>query len=420
MMNPFLWIVIGLLIGTAILEALADTLNVRSARSGIPSEFEGIIDPRKYKESQDYLRDGTRVDILRNATFTFALIFFILAGGFKVVDQIARDIGTGILATSLIFVGVLLLLRLLLSLPFSVYDTFVVEEKYGFNRTSPGTFVSDAVKGVLLGAILGGAAFAGLVWFFEKQGRGGWLPAWVAFSAFQLLISFLAPVLILPLFNRFTPLPEGDLKRAIDGYLKSQRFEVSGIFTMDGSKRSTKANAFFTGFGRFRRLVLFDTLLERQSVDELVAVFAHEVGHFKRGHIPKFTALSLVTSAAVFYLFSFLINNRALFDAFSMDNLSVYASLVFVAILVAPFLRILSILAQMLSRKFEFEADEFSARTYGRSEALISALKKLSVDNLSNLTPHRLKILLDYSHPPILERIRHLRSHEYQRTGSPP
>jgi STE24 endopeptidase len=403
-------LIVALLCGMTGLDLLADALNVRHMKPELPREFEGVYDAEKYRRSLQYQRENAHASTLKRTIALAAMLAFLLAGGFNAVDLWARGFGRGSLVTGLLFVAALSTLRGLLHLPFSLYDTFVIEERFGFNRTTPKTFALDLIKGVLVGALLGAPIFAAIQWFFENAGPQAWLWSWLGVTAFQLLIVFLAPVVLMPLFNKFSPLPEGPLKAAIEKYVRDERFELQGVYTMDGSTRSTKANAYFTGFGRFRRLVLFDTLIEKQSVEELTAVVAHEIGHFKRGHILKNMALSIVVSAALFYVLSLLLNNPGLFSAFRMENVSVHASLVFVAILYGPILRPLSVLTHLMSRHFEFEADDYSARTYRKPEELVSALKKLSIDNLSNLTPHPLKVWLDYTHPPVLERIRALRS----------
>lgn len=409
-MNPFLVLLICLLSLVFCLESVADLLNLNSITGVIPSEFEGIYDPDKYRTSMRYQKETIRFDLLQNSFFFCITLGFILLGGFNSIDQFSRSFGFGTVGTGLLFVGTLLILRFVLDLPFSIYKTFVLEEKYGFNKTSPGTFVSDLTKGALLTAILGGVIFSGIVLFFEKGGPWAWVYAWAALTLFQILLSYLAPAVILPLFNQFSPLPDGELKTAIEAYARSQNFQLNGIFTMDSSKRSTKSNAFFTGFGRFRKLVLFDTLIAHHSVEELVAVLAHEIGHFKRKHILKSMVLSIVSSAVLFFIFSLLLNNPQLFEAFRMEHISVYASLVFVSLFYSPILRVLTLFTNLLSRKHEFEADTYSTLTYGKPEKLISALKKMSVDHLSHLTPHPLKVALDYSHPPILKRIQALRA----------
>ena len=407
--STYLVLILGLLFGAYLLDTVANLLNTRHFSPQVPEELRGYYDPEKFEKSQQYLRENSRFDLITRTVGLSVTIIFILLGGFNSVDQFARSFGHGEIISGLIFGGTLMLLRLALSVPFSAYDTFVIEQKYGFNKTTGKTFVLDLIRGTLLGMILGGALFAGVIFFFENVGPYAWQLSWVIFTLFQIVLTFLAPVLIMPLFNKFTPLPEGPLKNSIDEYVKKHSFTISGVFTMDGSLRSTKANAFFTGFGKFRRLVFFDTLMQRHTNEEVMAILAHEIGHFKRGHIPKSMALSIASSAVMFYGLSLLLENQELFQAFRMQMVSVYASIVFVGILYSPVLKVFSIFTHSLSRKFEYEADTYSSETYGKPEIMIAALKKLSTDNLSHLTPHPLKVLLDYTHPPILERIRALR-----------
>lgn len=413
MMTPegstYLTLILVLLLGSALLDTTADWLNLRNLKTTLPDEFKGLYDEEKYALSQRYLRENTRFAFLQRGVTVALTIGFIWIGGFNWVDLIARSPGWGTIGTGLAFVAILSVLRMIVSLPFSLYDTFVIEEKYGFNRTTPKTFVTDMMKGLLLSVVIGAPAFSVVVYFFETFGGRAWLYSWMIFTAFFLTLSFLAPAFLMPLFNKFEPLPEGPLKDAIEVYARKEDFKLQGIYTMDGSKRSTKANAFFAGFGKFRRLVLFDTLIAKHSIEELVAILAHEIGHFKCRHIPKFTVLSIVSSGLMFFVMGFFINNEGLFSAFRMEALSVYASLVFVGFLYSPITRVFSLFTQRLSRKFEFEADAYSVRTYGHPEMLASGLKKLSVDNLSNLHPHWLKVVLDYTHPPVLERVKAIR-----------
>jgi len=408
-MNPYLVLLLILMVGGSLFDLWVNRLNICSSKVEVPGEFRDVYDPAKYAKAQSYLRENVQFDDFRKIIFTAIGLGFILLGGFNWADQLARNFGFGTITTGLIFVGLLSALRTLVSMPFNLYDTFVIEEKYGFNKTTLKTYILDAVKGAVLGIILGAPIFAGLIYFFKKAGDQAWLYAWLVVTAFQLIVTFLAPVLIMPLFNKFDPIPEGELKTSIENFARSQNFELQGIFTMDGSKRSTKANAFFTGFGKFRRLVLFDTLMEKHTQPELVAVLAHEIGHYKLKHIPQFMIISVLTSGLLFYTLSFFVENPELFAAFQMEQTSVYASLVLATFFYSPILKVLSIFTLILSRKFEFEADEYSARTYGKSEDLVTALKKLSAENLSNLTPHPLKVFLEYSHPPVLDRISALR-----------
>lgn len=407
--NGYLAFILGLMLASFLLDLLANTLNTIHLQPELPKDFEGIYDVEKYRKSILYQRDGFRFETLQATVGFVVTVFFILTGSFNSVDQFIRGFGLNETLTGVIYVGALLGLQFLFNLPFSIYDTFVFEEAYGFNKTTPMTFVTDIIKGTILAALIGGPIFALVIWFFGSAGTYGWLYSWIAFSGLQILLTFLAPAVIMPLFNKFEPLAEGELKKDIESFAVQENFVLNGIFKMDSSKRSTKSNAFFTGFGKFRRLVLFDTLIEKQTPVELVAVLAHEIGHFKRKHIQKSIILSIVTTGVVFFVLGLFLNNSGLFAAFAMTHISVYASIVFVTFLLSPFMKILSIFTHLLSRKHEFEADEYAARTHKNPEALISALKKLSMDNLSNLTPHPLKVFLDYTHPPVLQRIEALR-----------
>ena len=411
-MNLYLFIILFILIGHYILDVIVDTLNVRHIETVLPQEFKGYYDTEKYKKSQEYLKENTRFGIIDDSINTPVIIAFILLGGFNVVDRFARSFGLESIPTGLIFAGVLLVAFYLFNIPFSIYRTFVIEEKYGFNRTTPRTFLLDILKGSLLVIIIGGIVLSGVLWFFEKAGAWAWLYCWFAISIFQGFLMFLAPVLIMPIFNKYIPIDEGDLKEAVEGYAGSQKFKMKGLFTMDGSKRSTKSNAFFTGFGKFRRIVLFDTLIQRQTIEELVSVLAHEMGHYKKGHILKSMLISFFTTGLIFFILSLFMNNRDLFAAFKMDEVSIYGSLFFFGFLYAPIEMIFSLFGHMLSRKYEYDADAFAVETYGKSDSMITALKKLSTDNLSNLTPHPLKVFLNYSHPPVLDRIKAIRRME--------
>ena len=409
-MNYYLVIILIIIIGSYFLELIVEKLNLRNLKTELPGEFEGFYDKERYRTSQEYLLENTRFGLLNSSIETPIILIFILLGGFNFVDRFARSFDLNSILTGLIFTGVLLIVFQLLELPFSIYDTFVIEEKYGFNRTTPKTFILDIVKSWLLVGLIGGAGLYGILWFLETTGTWAWLYCWAGITVFQILMAFVAPVIIMPIFNKYTPLKKDDLREEIEDYAQSQNFKIKGVYQMDGSRRSTKANAYFSGFGRFRRIVLFDTLIEKHSNSELVSILAHEMGHFKKGHFWKSMILSILTFGLMFYILSLFINNRELFDAFRMEKTSVYASLVFFGFLYGPIDTILSIISNAYSRRNEYEADSYAIKTYGNPSSMIQALKKLSVDNLSNLTPHPLKVFLSYSHPPIIERIRAIRA----------
>ncbi|MBQ3835197.1 MAG: M48 family metallopeptidase [Elusimicrobia bacterium] len=406
----YLVIIISFLLLSFFVGFISDYLNVKNISDELPQEFVGYYDADKYKKSQNYLKDRTKFSFISSTVTLVVSILFILFGGFNYVDVFARGFGYGEIISGIIFVVVLYILMEVLHLPFSAYSTFVIEEKYGFNKTTIKTFVSDILKSLLLTFIIGIPVFALIVWFFIRFQNTAWIYASITVILFELLITFIAPVFIMPLFNKYVPLEDGELKTELEKYAKEQDFKMKGLYKMDGSKRSTKTNAFFTGFGKFRRIVLFDTLIARHTVQELVSVLAHEMGHYKKGHIHKFMIMSFVNTIIIFFLLSLFIGNEGLFVAFKMQHISVYGALIFFGFLYTPISMFLSVIQNIISRKYEYEADRYSVTTYKNPEAMIEALKKLSVDNLSNLTPHKMKVFMEYSHPPILDRIKAIKN----------
>jgi len=407
-MNSWLLFILAIIVLHYILDITVSSLNIKALSPELPDEFRDVFDHKSYRQSQRYTTATTTLSLVQNSITTTATVIFLLLGGFNLVDQFARSFALNDIVTGLIFTFTLLILSFMLGLPFSLYSTFGLEARFGFNRTTVTTFTGDIVKGLLLTILLGGPVLALVLWFFDNSGSYGWFFCWIGVVVFGIVLQFFAPVLIMPLFNTFTPLADNELRQKILDYADRQNFLLKGIFTMDGSKRSSKLNAFFTGFGKFRKIVFFDTLVEKLSSDEIVAVLAHEMGHFKKKHIWKMIVASVLQTGLMFFLLSFFIENAALFEAFGMEKRSIYASLVFFAFIYAPLNTLLSIIFNYLSRIHEFEADRFAAETTGEAGALISGLKKLSKENLSNLTPHPLMVFFSYSHPPVLSRIRTL------------
>ncbi len=411
-MNPYLIFILTVLVAGYLLNLIVSLLEVRSLQPELPTEFSDVYDDEKYRKSQEYTKVTTRFSLLHETTTLVITLVFIVAGGFNQVDLLARSLGLGLgsIGTGLLFTGLLLVLSSIIGLPFSIYSTFVIEERFGFNKTTPKTFILDALKGILLGVLLGAPLLAAVLWFFEATGGAAWLYCWLAMVAFTFILQFLAPVLIMPLFNKFTPLEDGELKQSITTYAEQQRFAMKGIYTMDGSKRSTRLNAFFTGFGRFRRIVFFDTLISKLNPEEITAVLAHEMGHFKHKHIAKMMGISIVQMGIMFYILSLFLGTPELFAAFGMDHISIYAGLIFFGFLYAPVSTLLSIFFNIYSRKNEYQADAWAVTTTtSQGEGLINGLKKLSVHNLSNLTPHPFNVFINYSHPPVLQRIKAIR-----------
>lgn len=408
-MNIYAIIILATLVLSYLLSLITDILNLKALRKQLPDEFKGVYDAEEYKRSQEYTKVKTQFGFLTSSFGLAVTLIFWFAGGFNYLDQIVRGWNLHPIWTGLVYIGILIFARTILSLPFSIYETFVIEERFGFNKTTPATFVLDLLKGFMLSIVLGAPLLAGVLAFFQYTGEWAWLYCWLATTAFTLVVQFIAPTWIMPLFNKFTPLEEGELREAIFSYARSVDFPLKNVFVMDGSKRSTKSNAFFTGFGKNKRIALFDTLIEKHTVPELVAVLAHEIGHYKKKHIIKGTVISILHTGVIFYLLSIFISHEGLFEAFYMEQVSIYAGLIFFGMLYSPIELILSIFMQIFSRKNEYEADRFAAETTKTPNAMIDALKKLSVHNLSNLTPHPLYVFLNYSHPPILKRIRAIR-----------
>jgi len=409
-MNTIAVIILIALIADIVLHTWADVLNLKMLKSEIPDEFHDVYDAEKYNKSQEYLKVNTRFGWITSGFDMLVLLVFWFGKGFPMLDNWVRSWNQGPVITGLIYMGILMIIKFLLSLPFSIYDTFVIEERFGFNKTTWKTFITDIIKGIILSILLGAPLLAGILAFFEYTGDNAWWYCWIAVTLFMLIIQFIAPTWIMPLFNKFEPLEDGELKSAILSYADKVNFPLKNLFVMDGSKRSGKSNAFFTGFGKNKRIALFDTLIAQHSVSELVAILAHEIGHYMKKHIIKGMILGIIQTGVMFYLLSFFISYQRLFDAFYVEKCSVYAGLIFFGMLFTPIDFFLGILMQIFSRKNEYEADRFAAETTGDKDSMINALKKLSANNLSNLVPHPFYVFLNYSHPPVLERIKKIRN----------
>ncbi len=415
-MNSWLLFILFVLIFSFLLETVVSFLNLRSLNPALPPEFADTYDQSKYDESQNYASATIKFGLFENGYSTAITVVFLLCGGVNIVDIWARNLGYGEIITGLIFSGVLISLSFISSLPFSIYSTFFIEERFGFNRTTVKTFILDIIKASFLALSLGGPLLALILWFFMSSGSYGWLFCWIGVFIFTLILQFLAPVLIMPLFNKFSPIEDESLKRDILQYADKENFKIQGIYTMDGSKRSSKLNAFFTGFGSFRKIVFFDTLLEKLDSSEIIAVLAHEMGHFKLRHIVKMILGYAVQTGIMFYILSLFLDNSALSDAFGMQNISIYSSLIFFGFIYSPVSMLISIIFNAISRKHEYDADRYAAETTANPGMLIEGLKKLSAANLSNLNPHPLHVFLHYSHPPVLMRIRKLQNLKFNST----
>ncbi len=405
------WIIIGIIVLDFAFEKYLDYLNTTKWSDVLPDEVKGIYDEKKYKKQQEYQRENHRFGLI-TGSFSFAItLSMFLFFGFALVDGWAWSITGNAILAALIFFGILMFASDIINTPFSIYDTFKIEEKYGFNKTTPKTFVLDKIKGWLLGAIIGGGLLALLIYIYEKTQNMFWIYAWVVISAFSIFMAMFYSNLIVPLFNKQTPLKDGELRTAINSFSKKVGFKLDNIFVINGSKRSTKANAYFTGLGRKKRIVLYDTLIDDLEIDELVAVLAHEIGHNKKKHVIQGLLIGLIQTGIVLFIFSLLINNPNLSKALGVEEPNFHIGLVAFGILYSPVSFVLGIFMNMLSRKNEYQADKFAAENF-KPNALASALKKLSVTNLSNLTPHKTYVFFHYSHPTLLQRLAYLKTFE--------
>ena len=405
MEQTYYFIIIGALIVEYLLSTISSVLNMNSITATIPDGFQEFYDDKKYSKSQEYLKDKTKLG-LYSSTFSLILTLIVIHFGlFGFLDEFVRSHSTHYIVSGLFFFGILFVINDILNIPFSLYSTFVVEEKYGFNKTSIHTFVSDKCKGYGLTIVFGSALMVPILYFFNTFQDNGWWIAWALMTAFMIAVQPLFVHVIAPMFNKFTPLEEGDLKAAIEDFSNKVSFPIGRIDIMDGSKRSGHSNAYFSGFGKSRRIALFDTLLDKHSTEEIVSVVAHEIGHYKKKHIITGTILGIIETGIMLFIFNLFMNDSELFTVFSVDTVSVYCGLVFFSMLYSPVSMVTSIFTTAMSRKNEFEADAYALETTQKPEPLISMLKGLSASNLSHLTPHPLMVFLSYSHPPVVERI---------------
>ena len=405
MEQTYYLIIIGALILEYFLSTVSSVLNMNSIAEDVPDGFQSHYDGEKYAKSQTYLKDNTRFGLL-SSTFSLALTLIVIHTGlFGILDHFVRaQTGHPILG-GLLFFGIIFIINDIINLPFSLYGIFVIEEKYGFNKTTAKTYTLDKLKGYALTVILGSIVIVPILYFFNTYGENGWWIAWLLVTGFMIAVQPLFVHVIAPMFNKFTPLEDGELRTAIEAFSEKVNFPIARIDMMDGSRRSAHSNAYFSGFGKSRRIALFDTLLEKHSTEEIVSVVAHEVGHYKKKHIIFGTILGIIETGIMLFVFNLLMNDPALFAVFGVETVSVYGGLIFFGMLYSPVSLLTSIFTTALSRKNEYEADTYSLENTQNKEALVSMLKGLAANNLSHLTPHPFMVFLSYSHPPVMDRI---------------
>ena len=409
-MTPTLvfYIIIAFIILSFVIDQVLDWLNAKHFDDPIPQELEDVYDTETYRKSQNYKKVNAKFSTLTSSFMLVITLLFFALDGFAFVDQIARSISDNEITVGLIFFGIIMLGSDILTTPFSYYKTFIIEERFGFNKSTPKLFLADKLKGWLMTIIVGGGLLALVIWFYQISGSLFWVYAWIVFAVFALVMNMFYAKLIVPLFNKQTPLEEGSLRNKIEQYAATVGFKLNNIFVIDGSKRSTKANAYFSGFGSEKRITLYDTLINDLEEDEIVAVLAHEVGHYKKNHIIVNLIASVILTGFTLWLLGIFISNSIFSEALGVAEPSFHIGLIAFGILYSPISGITGFLMSVLSRKFEYQADNFAKNTYA-GDPLISSLKKLSRNSLSNLTPHPLYVKLHYSHPTLLQRYRNLK-----------
>jgi STE24 endopeptidase len=401
------YIILSIIIFSFLFDQVIDFKNAQWFSKPIPDILSDVYDTEKYKQQQNYKVENYRFGIISSCISFVLMCAMLIFNGFAFLNQIVVQIIDYYILQTLLFFGICFGTMLIISIPFSIYETFVIEKKYGFNKTTPKIFITDILKSLMLNILISGPLLALIVYIYMLTTTYFWLLAWVLITGFSLFMGIFYSTLIVPLFNKQTPLEEGELKAAIMNFAEKAGFSISNIFVIDGSKRSTKANAYFTGLGKRKRIVLYDTLIQEMNTDEIVAVLAHEIGHFKHKHIYKSMIYGILQMGIMLFIFGYFASSHELSAALGVEQATFHIALIAFVIIYSPVSEVLGIFSNLQSRKNEYQADNFT-KQHGVSASLITALKKLSSHNMSNLTPHPWAVFLEYSHPPLYERIENL------------
>jgi STE24 endopeptidase len=410
-MQPIIlfYIIISILIINFIVDKILDTLNEKHFDDEIPNKLKDVYEEEEYKKSQSYKKTTAKFSNITSLFTTILTLIFFFVDGFNYVDNFARIYTDNPIIVALIFFGIIMLGSEIISTPLSFYSTFVIEEKFGFNKSTKKIFWLDKIKSLFISVLLGGGILSLVIWFYQLTEDKFWIFTWILVTAFSLLVNMFHAKLIVPLFNKQSPLENGNLKTAIEKYAEKVGFTINNIFVIDGSKRTTKANAYFSGFGPQKRITLYDTLINDLDTDEIIAVLAHEVGHYKKKHIIFNLISSILLTGLTLYILSLFINSPLLSEALSVKTPSFHIGLIAFGILYSPISEVTGLFMNYMSRKFEYQADNYAKETF-KAKPLITSLKKLSKNSLSNLTPHPAYVFMYYSHPTLLERIKNLES----------
>ncbi len=379
-------------------------LNISSLRKQLPTEAEGIYNSEQYNKSQHYLLHKTKLQMLASFFSFVIILLFLFYNGFAYIDNHVKNITQHYILQSLIFFAILGFISDVVSTPFEIYSIFHIEEKYGFNKTTPKIYITDKIKLWILAVIIGGSLLFFIVWIYHISGKLFVPIALAVFSLYSIFMSLFYTQLIVPLFNKLKPLEEGELKNAIVEFTNKANFPLSKIFVIDSSKRSLKSNAYFSGLGKKKRIILFDTLIEKHNTEELLAILSHEIGHYRKKHIIISLLLGLMQIFVMLFLLYLFLQYHVFQYAIGISEPSFHSGLIVFGLIYLPFSVVFALFSNYISRRNEFAADAFTGK-YSMAEPLCKALKKLSADNLSNLTPHPAYVFFYYSHPPLLKRL---------------
>ncbi len=407
MHNTIFFLILIIPVVGFITERYLDYLNSTMWSNTLPEKLEGICDQAEYRKTQLYEKANKKLSFWSSSFNLLVILAMIIFGGFSLIDVIARTFSVNMVLVSLIFFGIIGMASDLINIPFSVYDTFVIEKKFGFNTMTIRTFITDHFKSWFIALLVGAPVLGLITWFYYKTGKNFWLYAWGLITVFSVFMNLFYSELIVPLFNKQTPLQEGSLRTAIEDFARKTGFKLKNIFIIDGSKRSTKANAYFSGFGPKKRIVLYDTLQKELTEEEIVAVLGHEIGHYKKKHVLLTLIFSIILTGFMLFLFSLVVNSPRLSEAIGAKSTSFHMGLIVFGILYSPLSLLIGLVSNYVSRKNEFAADRFVKDNY-KPELLSMALRKLSVSNLSNMMPHPAYVFFHYSHPPLLARLEKL------------
>ncbi len=408
MAQTILYVIIAFIICEFAFTKFIAWLNLQTWSKPLPDEMKELYDSAKYEKAKEYATINFTTDLISSTLSLVISVTFLWWKGFAILDEIARNYTTSPILQGIIFFAIIGAVSFVISLPFDIYNTFVTEEKFGFNKVTPKLFILDKIKAIVLAALIGGGILALLTWLYLQLGDNFWLAAWIVVATFTVLLAMFYTSLLLPIFNKLTPLENGELRESIEKYAEKVSFPLTNIMIMDGSKRSTKANAFFSGVGTKKNIVLYDNLVKDMSIPEITAVLAHEVGHYKKKHVLYGLILSVLQMGLMFFLFGWLAANPVMAEVLGAQQNSFHLSLITFALLYSPVSLVVGVLLHIFSRKNEYEADAYAKETYDAAP-LISSLKKLSVNHLSNLQPHPAYVFLHYSHPTVLDRVRAMR-----------